>query len=457
MSHCSGMNTFDKLEGGDDNDGVELSSNEKITSPLVPEGLSEDVKNGQKPDTGSKNIQDDTASKPASKPTAYMTILKYLEMVGLDLDCLSVGLVLRWLNVIVYYVVGCLCFNHFEGWNVLECCYYITVTVTTVGYGDYSPSSTGGKIFAIFYILYGLSVIFQIIAGLVISVASKLQKSTVEAVQAVMDDDDDVESLSDKYNAQYSRFAYSVFSIIFMIFVSALFFKVDGEFRDNPCDDDGACEGGRLVLNAGDDWVNCIWLAFQTVTTVGYGDLSIEKDSGKVFLIFFIWLSVIVVSVSVGNIGSVVHNIREEERKYKILSSIDFAQIENFDKDGNGVTLYEFTIGMLTLLEGDEALNRKIADVMKLFRQHDVDMSGKLDKNDLKRIVALKEEELKRRKQQQEKTAKSKILRRTRPGNRKVHPPKEAGEEGNSDREVVQPYVQNASEPPSPLPAEVAS
>ena len=43
-----------------------------------------------------------------------------------------------------------------EGWNLLDSLYFSVVTLTTIGYGDLSPSTAASKIFTIFYIFVGL-------------------------------------------------------------------------------------------------------------------------------------------------------------------------------------------------------------------------------------------------------------------------------------------------------------
>jgi hypothetical protein len=63
-----------------------------------------------------------------------------------------------------YWVLGMLAlgtwfYAKFEGWSVLDSLYYCVITLTTVGYGDFSPVTPGGKIFTIFYILVGIGLI----------------------------------------------------------------------------------------------------------------------------------------------------------------------------------------------------------------------------------------------------------------------------------------------------------
>lgn len=67
--------------------------------------------------------------------------------------------------------LGAVGFHLIENYSLLDSFYLATETVTTVGYGDLSPKSSGGRIFAIFFmligggtVLYALSSMVQIIA-----------------------------------------------------------------------------------------------------------------------------------------------------------------------------------------------------------------------------------------------------------------------------------------------------
>jgi potassium channel subfamily K, other eukaryote len=53
---------------------------------------------------------------------------------------------------ILVSIGGGLVLGAIEGWPVLDCFYYAVITVTTVGFGDFSPQSEAGRIYAIFYL-----------------------------------------------------------------------------------------------------------------------------------------------------------------------------------------------------------------------------------------------------------------------------------------------------------------
>jgi len=66
----------------------------------------------------------------------------------------SVGLLLL-LGTIFYSIV--------EGWGWLDSLYFTVITLTTVGYGDFSPQTPIGKIFTMIYLLLGLGLLASFI------------------------------------------------------------------------------------------------------------------------------------------------------------------------------------------------------------------------------------------------------------------------------------------------------
>ncbi|KAG0054275.1 hypothetical protein BGZ83_011617 [Gryganskiella cystojenkinii] len=50
-----------------------------------------------------------------------------------------------------YLAIGALIFIYLEHWTFLEALFFVMVTITTIGFGDRVPVTTGGRIFTIFY------------------------------------------------------------------------------------------------------------------------------------------------------------------------------------------------------------------------------------------------------------------------------------------------------------------
>ena len=59
-----------------------------------------------------------------------------------------------------YYAVGGLVYDELEGWGLLDTTYFLTVTITTVGYGDFCPETPEGKLFTVVYCLVGIIFVF---------------------------------------------------------------------------------------------------------------------------------------------------------------------------------------------------------------------------------------------------------------------------------------------------------
>jgi voltage-gated potassium channel Kch len=87
-----------------------------------------------------------------------------------------------------YWVAGFLAlgtwfYARVEKWSILDSLYFSVITLTTVGYGDFSPQTSAGKIFTMIYVLIGLG----LISGFVFLLAERtgiIKKSDSEKEQS---------------------------------------------------------------------------------------------------------------------------------------------------------------------------------------------------------------------------------------------------------------------------------
>lgn len=62
-------------------------------------------------------------------------------------------------------VGGAFAYQYLESWNLIDSFYFVIATVTTIGYGDFVPKTTVGKIFTMFYSFFGVGIALYIFSA----------------------------------------------------------------------------------------------------------------------------------------------------------------------------------------------------------------------------------------------------------------------------------------------------
>jgi hypothetical protein len=71
------------------------------------------------------------------------------------------------LIVVVLLAIGTFFYANVEGWSYIDSFYFSTITLTTIGFGDLSPTTPGAKIFTSIYALLGIGIMLYILSSVI--------------------------------------------------------------------------------------------------------------------------------------------------------------------------------------------------------------------------------------------------------------------------------------------------
>ena len=72
--------------------------------------------------------------------------------------------------VLASLLLGTVTFHLLEGWSILDSLYVTAQTVTTVGFGDLTPRTAFGRIFATFFMVVGVGIVLYALTSTVQSI-----------------------------------------------------------------------------------------------------------------------------------------------------------------------------------------------------------------------------------------------------------------------------------------------
>ena len=63
----------------------------------------------------------------------------------------------------IILTIGFIAYHYIEGWDWVTSLYFMSSTMTTVGYGDVTPKTTAGKLMTVFFMWVGISIGFYLL------------------------------------------------------------------------------------------------------------------------------------------------------------------------------------------------------------------------------------------------------------------------------------------------------
>ncbi|KAK1583764.1 hypothetical protein Q3G72_026697 [Acer saccharum] len=276
----------------------------------------------------------------------------------------------KWVPVYlaVYLFLGTICFstveNQIQGKKtnaILDSLYFCIVTMTTVGYGDLVPGSNLSKLLACAFVFSGMA-----LGGLIVSkgVDYLVEKQEILLVKAIHMNQkvgpSDILKEIETNKVRYKLFVVLILlSVLFLIGIIVLIFIEEMSF------------------------VDAFYCVCSTVTTLGYGDRSFKSKLGRIFAIFWILTSTVCLAQFFLYVAQLNAQKRQRALVERVLTRKTSRQdLEAADMDHDGVAnAAEF---VLYKLKEMEKINQEdINEVMKEFKELDVDQSGTLSVSDI--------------------------------------------------------------------------
>ena len=218
-----------------------------------------------------------------------------------------------------------------EPWTLIDGFYFTTVSMSTVGYGDLTATTPTSRAFTALWIMLGVVFVFHEIVLVFAGVIASLTSWSTALGRWVLRMDTPDGSLSEDLDHPVSIVRFFL-SGIWIALVWFLAFQMVVAVVISYADPD--LEGGDIA-----------WYCFITATTVGYGDVNVSTQLGRLFSTFHVLLSVIWLAGIFGYLSELSEAYNRQMKHLKMLRRrLSPELIDRMDKDGHGVDMVEFLV-----------------------------------------------------------------------------------------------------------------
>jgi len=256
-------------------------------------------------------------------------------------DHRSLGSALKDLFIIAsYYVVGILVLHRFEGWSTVDSIYFLSVTVTTIGYGDISPTTNAGQLASCALILAGIVFVLTTLSKYASALATLVRTLTKSIMRLAGHEMVNVGDLPIEGFSPATVNSLIFYPRVYAVAVAPLvvvFFVFTEKWRH------------LLDLS----YFEAFYFAVVTCTTVGYGDFAPRTPRDKLVCSFFLVLAVVVLSDTISQLFDIrlKKRIREGKSCQPDLEGLLLAKIRDQGADPRTVAVYESDYVVAALVE----------------------------------------------------------------------------------------------------------
>jgi len=213
-----------------------------------------------------------------------------------------------------FILFGCIFYCINEDWTILESIFFCTVTISTVGYGGkgLEPDNMSSRVFTIFYIFFGIVLVFTRLTYLL----SLVQEMTHQKVELLLEKQREKrrrEGLKCNQMSEgeylggfwaYYGYNFGVYMalLLILVLVSAGVFCWTESASDHPVDHE------QLM------YIDAIYFSWITLTTLGYSDTSITTKASMIWCTCFIYIGAGFFAVLASHFSSLAHRREQQVR-----------------------------------------------------------------------------------------------------------------------------------------------
>lgn len=255
----------------------------------------------------------------------------------------------------LYYFVSVSILCALEGWTIIDSVYFLTQTITTVGYGNITPITDGGKIFAMISIFIGIVVIFAIISEVVYVLFIEGMKHSKKIRQ-------NRTPLQITVKRTYESFLWLFLLVLLLLLGSTVYYV----FEDMT-------------------FLDAFYFSTYTCTGVGYGDISLENTSSIIFNCVYMIVSVSLTVYTIDKLSTLRSRIESEIIEEKLHNLPLSPQLLDGIHSNSGSDVIHRSDYVLYMLELTGAIDhfKDVEPFISKFREFDLDNNGILDDRDI--------------------------------------------------------------------------
>jgi len=349
--------------------------------PLIPQitgGYSGEPEGGSDPFAGVKEQVEWSDESSLSKPVQYLFVFLWIFMlaaipfaipildqrpvtqtqkvVGCTMLVVLFGGFWLFTNIILFQSGH---FKQIRPLTSVECIYFMSQIITTVGYGDITPAKTRGQVFVGLYVLGALFVIAMLVSDMtthMIQMAKEYRSKraqaaamTDEARQGAADSEGQAQQICsltklEKPSAGALLTSLAVFTSLQVCWI--LFFSLHpGE--------------GKTVFQA-------LYMSVITLSTVGFGFFTPVTEAGMIFGSFFMLLGAGALANVIGNFTTFMVKMNEYEHSERDGKEEAVQLLKDQLSGGSDVTELQFL--RFCLLQTKLASNKELENMGAMFK-----------------------------------------------------------------------------------------